>query len=206
MLELCGRVMYQGYVEFLSLFGSIICHSVLFGWSFMGCLCLNPAWILLAVLSYLLCLETSLIQSCLHGGKVVHLISLLYPSLKTCLKLKSQLGLLHSGLQYTFSTDNKDFFICITFLILWPNLTPCSAFSQHTSYYFCTILPRSDMSHPSWKSPILTLWKSLHIELSQQFPASISWQNVFIAAQGCTWICASSEPLRGKHAGIHLYM
>lgn len=40
------------------------------------------------------------------------------------------------------------------------------------------------MAHPSRKSPTLTLWKSLQIELSQQFPASLSWQNVFIAVQG----------------------
>lgn len=53
-------------------------------------------------------------------------------------------------------------------------------------YYFCTILLRSDMAHPSRKSPTLTLWKSSQIELSQQFPASLSWQNVFIAVQGST--------------------
>lgn len=78
---------------------------------------------------------------------------------ETCLKLKSQLGyeLLHSALQHTFPTDNKELFFCITFLTLWSNLAPRSAFSQHTSYYFSTIPQRSDMSHPSRKSPTLTL-------------------------------------------------
>lgn len=54
---------------------------------------------------------------------------------KTCRKLKSRLWfeLLHSALQPTSLTDNKQLFFCITFLPLWPNLTPCSAFSQHTS-------------------------------------------------------------------------
>lgn len=54
---------------------------------------------------------------------------------KTRFKLKSRLGyeLLHSALQPTFPTDNKELFFCITFLPLWPNLAPCSAFSQHTS-------------------------------------------------------------------------
>lgn len=36
------------------------------------------------------------------------------------------------------------------------------------------------------KSPTLTLWKSSQIELSQQFPAFLSWQNVFIAVQDCS--------------------
>lgn len=54
---------------------------------------------------------------------------------ETRLKLKSRLRyeLLHSASEPTFPTDNKELFSCITFLPLWPNLTPCSAFPQHTS-------------------------------------------------------------------------
>lgn len=39
------------------------------------------------------------------------------------------------------------------------------------------------MWHILEKSLTWTLWKSLQLELSQQFPASLSWQNVFIAVQ-----------------------
>lgn len=85
----------------------------------------------------------------------------------------------------TFPTDNKELFFRITFLPLRPNLAPCIAFLSFSDiYYSGTIPPRSDMAHPSRKSPTLTLWKSLQIELSQQFPATLSWQNVFMAVQG----------------------
>lgn len=75
-------------------------------------------------------------------------------------------------------------------------------------YYFCTIPLRSDIAHPFRKSPTLTLWKSLQIELSQQFPASLSWQNVFIAVQGSSVpmdLCVIQEDDRRvrKHPHVH---
>lgn len=56
---LCGFI-----AEFLSLFGDLMCQSIFLGWSLMGLFVfsaqkntlLNPAWIQLAVLSYLPCL------------------------------------------------------------------------------------------------------------------------------------------------------
>lgn len=80
-------------------------------------------------------------------------------------------------------------------------------FTAHI-YYFCTIPLRSDMAHPSRKSPTLTLWKSLQIELSQQFPASLSWQNVFIAVQGSSVpmnLCVIHQFDRRECAGAHAY-
>lgn len=174
-----------------------MCQSIFLGWSLMGCLYflhrkhifffLYPPWILLAVLSYRLCLVQALIQPCLHGGAVLpprHIPTIFHCETRLELKSRLEYELLHSALQPTFSTDNKGLFFCITFLPLWPNLASLQCIFTAYIYYFCTIPLRSDMAHPSRKSPTLTLWKSLQIELSQQFPASLSWQNVFIAVQG----------------------
>lgn len=80
-------------------------------------------------------------------------------------------------------------------------------FAAHI-YYFRTIPLQSDKAHPFRKSPSLTLWKSSQIELSQQFPAPLSWQNVFIAVRrSCLWSAAPSEHLTGECAGArkHTY-
>lgn len=67
--------------------------------------------------------------------------SSIYKEAKSCssylhyiplMKLKSRLEKerLHSPLQHTFLTDNKELFHCITFPPLRPNLAPRGAFSQ----------------------------------------------------------------------------
>lgn len=125
---------------------------------------------------------------------------------ETRLKLKSRLWfeLCHAASQPTFPTDYKELFFCITFPPLWPNLAPCGAFSQHTSIISALFHCDQIWHILSRKSPTLTLWKSFQIELSQQFPASLSWQNVFIAVQrSCPWSCAPSESLTGERASPH---
>lgn len=144
---------------------------------------LNPAWLLLAGLPYLVCWGQSLIQVCLRAKKVL-LLTVFHS--KIYLKLKSRLwyDLLHSALQPTSPADNKDLLSSITFFAIVSKSHSLQCIFTACIYYVCAIPLRSDIAHPFRKSPTLTLWKSLKIELSQQFPASLSWQNVFIAVQG----------------------
>lgn len=134
---LCGFI-----AEFLSLFGDLMCQSIFLGWSLMGCLCflhrkhtsassLDSACC--AVLSPALGTSSHTTLFTWKQSPALHIPTIFHS--KTRLKLKSRLGyeLLHSASQPAFPADNKELFFCITFLPLWPNLSPCSAFPQHIS-------------------------------------------------------------------------
>lgn len=90
--------------------------------------------------------------------------------------------MLHSAPQLTFLADNKELLHCITFPPLWPNLAPCSAFSQHTSIIFRTILLWLDSAE---NLSTLTRWKSSDWTIS--------------AVPGCF---EPSECLRGGSGGL----
>lgn len=115
-----------------------MCQSIFLGWSLMGCLCF---------LHRKHTFESSLNSACCLISCVVHKLSYKMFTWKQCpalhiqtkfhsktrLKLKSQLGyeLLQSDSPH-FQLITKKLFFSITFLPLWTNLAPCSAFSQHT--------------------------------------------------------------------------
>lgn len=93
--------------------------------------CLNQAWISLAGCPppprplHLPHLPSS------HTTLFTHIPGLFCS--RTWLKLKSRLWceVPHSASRRTFPADYKELFFRITFPPLWPNLAPCSAFSQH---------------------------------------------------------------------------
>lgn len=107
-----------------------MCWSIFHEKGLMDCLCLQQTNVWLRPEFCLLGFPISLIsqapiQPCLHIPRLL--------CSKTWLKLKSQLWyeVPHSAPQRTFLADYKELFFCITFPPLWPNLAPCSAFSQH---------------------------------------------------------------------------
>lgn len=116
---------------------SLMLQTIFFSWCLTGCLsflhrnhtfesslsCACCAFLspVLGTNSYTT-LFTCKQSPALHNNTIFHS--------KTLLKLKSRLGyeLLHSALQPTFPSDNKELFICITFPHLRPILLPAVHF------------------------------------------------------------------------------
>ncbi len=119
-----------------------MCQSIFLGWGLMACLCFlhrkhtSESSVISACCVFLSPVLGTSFHTTVFTWKqspAPHIPTIFHS--KTCLKLKSRLGyeLLHSATQPTFPTDNRELFFCITFLPLWPNLAPCSAFPPHTS-------------------------------------------------------------------------
>lgn len=206
----CGFI-----TAFRSLFGDLMCRSVFLGWGFNGLFvfaentCLNPAWIPPAPFPRLPCCLPSShtnpvyaeVRSCLPFPPLPLVVPL---QNLTRIRVRAAVGTVSSSIPAHISKPLPGNCSSVSHFRRWGQISlPAVHFhSIHplfqrysTAIRYGTSLPKIHNFNLVGEKKI----KGSQIELSQQFPTSLSWQNVSIAVQrSCQWSRAPCESLTGS--------